>query len=129
MERYAQVMPVFGFLHMGAEYSSEADKVQQDLAHRVIDAGAEFVIANNPHWVQNAEIYKDRLIVYSTGNFIFDQDFNEEVKRSANIVVEFELGYDDSLKGWLELADECLVYQDDCLKKIEDGDLQNLNLI
>ncbi len=128
IEEYAQVMPVFAFLHMGAEYEAQADSVQQSIARRVIDAGAEFVIANNPHWVQNAEIYKDKLIVSSTGNFIFDQDFNEEVKRSASIVVEIALDYDESLERWLVLGPDCAAYQDDCLAKVLQEGLQKLDV-
>ena len=128
MREYAEIMPVFAFLHMGAEYQPQADSIQQQLARRVIDAGAEFVIANNPHWVQNAELYEDKLIVYSTGNFIFDQNFDEEVKRSANIIVEVRLDYDDEVARWLDLSPDCAVYQDDCLHMAQTDGLQKLKL-
>ena len=125
MKQYAELMPVFAFMHMGAEYAASADGVQRSLAHRVIDAGADFVIANNPHWVQNAELYKDKLIVYSTGNFIFDQAFNEEVKRSANIVVDVSADYEDqALAGWLELGPACAVSGDNCLERARAAGLE-----
>lgn len=127
MEEYAAVMPVFAFLHMGAEYAAQADSVQRDLARRVIDAGAEFVIANNPHWVQDAELYKGKPIVYSTGNFIFDQAFNEEVKRSASIIVELSANYDDSLADWLKLGAECAAFKDDCLEQAVSQDLSRID--
>ena len=123
IEEYAAVMPVFAFLHMGAEYQPAADGLQELMAHQAIDAGAEFVIANNPHWVQNAELYKDKLIVYSTGNFIFDQAANEEVKRSANIVIEISADYDDELAAWLELAEECASWRDGCLEAARQAGL------
>ena len=119
LKEYAELMPVFAFLHMGAEYAAEADGIQETLARRTIDAGADFVIANNPHWVQNAELYKGKLIVYSTGNFIFDQAFNEEVKRSASIVVDISADYGESSAGWLELGPTCAAFGDDCLIKAE----------
>ena len=113
---------------MGAEYRAKADAIQQRIARQIIDAGADFLIANNPHWVQNAEVYKDKLIVYSTGNFIFDQYFNEEVKRSASIILEIETTYTPLLQAWLDLGQTCLVHKDDCLKQAKELDLQRLDI-
>ncbi|MDR2945639.1 MAG: CapA family protein [Candidatus Adiutrix sp.] len=39
------------------------------LAHAVIDAGADLVIGHGPHVPRGLEIYKNRLIAYSLGNF------------------------------------------------------------
>lgn len=38
-------------------------------SHTMIDAGADIVIGHGPHIVRAVEIYKDRLIAYSLGNF------------------------------------------------------------
>ena len=40
-----------------------------DFARRVIDAGAELVIGHGPHVPRAMELYKQRLIAYSLGNF------------------------------------------------------------
>ena len=37
--------------------------------HTVIDAGADIVLGHGPHVMRGMEIYKDRLIAYSMGNF------------------------------------------------------------
>src|SRR5215213_8360718 len=37
----------------------------------VVDAGADLVLGHGPHVVRGMEVYKDRLIVYSLGNFAF----------------------------------------------------------
>lgn len=37
--------------------------------HTVIDAGADLVLGHGPHVMRGLEIYKDRLIAYSLGNF------------------------------------------------------------
>jgi poly-gamma-glutamate synthesis protein (capsule biosynthesis protein) len=58
--------------HWGTEYEATANSHQQTLAHKVIDAGADLVLGHHPHVIQGLEIYKDRLIVYSMGDFIFD---------------------------------------------------------
>lgn len=45
-----------------------------DFAHACIDAGAHAVIGHGPHILRGIEIYKQRPIFYSLGNFIFQND-------------------------------------------------------
>ena len=45
---------------------------ERNLAHKVIDAGADLILGQHPHVVQGLEIYKNKLIAYSLGNFVFD---------------------------------------------------------
>jgi poly-gamma-glutamate synthesis protein (capsule biosynthesis protein) len=66
--------------HWGKEYERQpmpAPAVAPDnpieLGHVAIDAGADVVIGNHPHWVQGVEIYKSHLIAYAHGNYVFDQ--------------------------------------------------------
>jgi hypothetical protein len=40
-----------------------------EFAHAMIDAGADIVLGSGPHVVRPMEIYHDRLIAYSLGNF------------------------------------------------------------
>jgi hypothetical protein len=40
-----------------------------EFAHTVIDAGADLVIGHGPHVMRPVELYRDRLIAYSLGNF------------------------------------------------------------
>jgi len=47
-----------------------------EFAHGVIDAGADIVFGHGPHVVRAAELYKDRFIIYSMGNFCTAGDFN-----------------------------------------------------
>lgn len=72
-EREADVVVVQ--LHAGVEYST----VRSDLVRRVtelaVDGGADLVIAHHPHVYQGAAFQDDALILYSLGNFMFDQDF------------------------------------------------------
>ena len=69
-------------IHWGEEYEKQFNKKQQDLAHLMINAGADIIIGHHPHVVQGIEIYKGKLICYSLGNFTFDQYFSEVQKRS-----------------------------------------------
>ena len=63
---------VVTFMHWGIELDETPTKKQQLLAHHLIDAGADVVIGAHPHVTQTIEWYKDRPIIYSLGNFVFD---------------------------------------------------------
>jgi poly-gamma-glutamate synthesis protein (capsule biosynthesis protein) len=126
-QKFAKIMPVFGFAHMGREYIPKAEDTQVSIAHQIIDSGAEFVIANQSHWVQNTEVYKNKLIVYSTGNLIFDQ-LDTETNRGDNIDVTINVKEDDNVKKWLALGPSCFVYQDSCLAKAEQEGLKKVQL-
>lgn len=57
--------------HWGEELSHTPKEYQQQLAHLMIDAGADAVIGHHPHVLQPVEFYKGKLIAYSLGNFAF----------------------------------------------------------
>ncbi|MTD54411.1 CapA family protein [Amycolatopsis pithecellobii] len=65
-------------LHWGVPfcYLPEAQgplaRYQQPLARRLIDAGADLIIGHHPHCLHPVEFYAHGLILYSTGNFVFD---------------------------------------------------------
>jgi poly-gamma-glutamate capsule biosynthesis protein CapA/YwtB (metallophosphatase superfamily) len=40
-----------------------------EFAHAMVDAGADLVLGHGPHVVRPMELYRDRLIAYSLGNF------------------------------------------------------------
>ncbi|WP_067678931.1 CapA family protein [Nocardia miyunensis] len=44
----------------------------QPLAHRLIDAGANAILGSGPHMLRGIELYRNRPICYSLGNFIFN---------------------------------------------------------
>ena len=53
------------------------------IAHMAVDAGADLIIGNHPHWVQGVEMYKGRFIAYAHGNFIFDQMWSRETREGV----------------------------------------------
>ncbi|HEU5439619.1 MAG TPA: CapA family protein [Ktedonobacterales bacterium] len=67
---------VIPYFHWGIEYTKDPTSDQQRAARAAIDAGADMVLGNHPHWIQGIERYKGKLIIYSFGNFIFDQDWS-----------------------------------------------------
>ena len=81
----AQADFVIPFVHWGIEYVTSVDAEQRQLAQVAIDAGADLVVGAHPHVIEPYEFYKDKLIVYSLGNFVFD-NMLEEVVRRGNIL-------------------------------------------
>jgi len=67
--------------HWGYEYHTQPNDRQKYLAHLAIDNGADLVVGNHPHWIQPVEVYKDKVIMYSHGNFIFDQEWSKKTKQ------------------------------------------------
>lgn len=67
-------------MHAGTEYKTYPNKMQRDFAHAAIDAGADLVIGHHPHVVETAEKYKNGYIIYSLGNFVFDQMWSNETR-------------------------------------------------
>jgi poly-gamma-glutamate synthesis protein (capsule biosynthesis protein) len=75
-------------MHWGEEYKTESSQAQKNLARKIIDAGADLIVGHHPHVVQEYERYKDKMIFYSLGNFIFDQYFSEETQQGLAVRLE-----------------------------------------
>ncbi len=104
--------------HYGNEYEAKANARQKSLSRKAIDAGARIVVGHHPHVVEEVERYKDGVIAYSLGNFIFDQNFSEETKQG--LVLQVVL---DGKK--IAEVNQAIVRQDDHLipRLAEDSDL------
>lgn len=76
------------YVHWGEEYVLKHNKTQERLAEHLIDRGIDLVIGHHPHVVQDVGIYKDRVIVYSLGNFVFDQYFSTDVQEGLALSLE-----------------------------------------
>lgn len=80
---------VIVYAHWGNEYELVQSESQKNIAHSFIDSGADLIIGSHPHVVQPIEIYKNKAIFYSLGNFVFDQYFSEDVKNELVILSSF----------------------------------------
>ena len=63
-------------LHWGVEYGVDETEEQEKIAKALIDAGADVIIGSHPHVLQPIQTYKDGIIFYSMGNFVFDQGWS-----------------------------------------------------
>lgn len=75
--------------HWGNEYKPHTAE-QERLAHALIDHGADLIVGAHAHVVQGVESYRGRPIIYSLGNFIFDQYWSEPTQRGAAAHITLE---------------------------------------
>jgi len=78
--------------HWGTEYQTHPTDNQIKLAHIAVDNGANLVLGNHPHWIQDSEVYKGKFITYAQGNTIFDQDWSQETKEGVLYKFEYQNG-------------------------------------
>lgn len=77
------------YLHWGVEFVDHPSFEQQSFAHWLIEIGFDMVIGMHPHVMQGYEVYKDKYIFYSLGNFIFNMAY-EPTNYSAVINVDIQ---------------------------------------
>lgn len=77
-------------MHAGTEYKRYPAQNQIEFAHVAIDAGADIVIGHHPHWIQNIEIYQNKPIFYSLGNFVFDQMWSQDTREGLIVKLNFK---------------------------------------
>jgi poly-gamma-glutamate synthesis protein (capsule biosynthesis protein) len=75
--------------HWGDEREYYPNDIQKYLAKYSIDNGADLIVSQHPHVVQGIEIYKDKVIAYSLGNFCFGGNRNPSDKRTFILQVKF----------------------------------------
>ncbi|MGX9147934.1 CapA family protein [Mesorhizobium sp. 128a] len=80
---------------------------EQSFARKMIDGGADAYIGHGPHLLRGIEIYKGRPIVYSLGNFFYDDlrtpagaDMFEAYGRDPRIDTDAEVTVDEEAKGY-----------------------------
>ena len=76
--------------HWGVEYQSQPNERQRYLAHLAIDHGADLIIGHHPHILQPIEYYQAKPILYSLGNFVFDQMWSQETRTGAIALITIE---------------------------------------
>lgn len=80
------------YVHWGDEYVLVPNERQRQFAKTLIALGADVIIGHHPHVVQSVEIIDGVPVLYSLGNFIFDQYFSTAVQ--TGLVVDLVLSAD-----------------------------------
>ena len=86
-------------LHYGEEYNNFHSEGQTKMAYRMIDAGADLVVGTHPHVLQGMEVYNDRLILYSIGNFVFGGNSNIRYIQTIIPRITFKFSDDNEYLG------------------------------
>ena len=72
------------YIHWGNEDTHEVTNSQKTMGHEFIDAGADIVIGGHSHVLQGIEYYNGKPIIYSLGDFWF----NDETKETGVIEID-----------------------------------------
>jgi len=75
--------------HWGNEFIDYPSYKQKNFARLCIDMGCDLILGHHPHVIQGYELYKDKPVFYSLGNFVFDMLWNKRLIRS--LIAGFEL--------------------------------------
>ncbi|WP_154989416.1 CapA family protein [Priestia megaterium] len=81
--------------HWGEEYDTTPSPRQKGLAKAMADAGADIILGHHPHVLQPIDTYKNTVIFYSLGNFVFDQGWSAS-RESA--LVQYKLKKDGTAR-------------------------------
>jgi len=84
--RYDYVLVSF---HWGVEYKDHCNADQVADGRRAVDAGADMVLSHHPHVIQCIERYRNAIIAYSLGDFVFD---HYSRKTGEAFILDAELG-------------------------------------
>lgn len=99
-----QVDIVIVNMHIGAEGSKYIHVTKKEeyflgedrgnphlFAHSMIDAGADIIIGNGPHVLRGIELYHNRLIAYSLGNFATTTGINISGKSGYSTILKIKV--------------------------------------
>lgn len=77
--------------HWGANWGYYPDPEHIPFAHALVDAGADIIFGHSAHVFQGVEIYKNKPILYSTGDFIDDYAIDEIERNDESFIFMIEL--------------------------------------
>lgn len=79
-------------MHWGEEYKNRASDNQVEIGQQLVDAGADVIIGHHPHVDQEIERYNEGWIIYSLGNFVFDQSWSQETMQGLLAEIQIQNG-------------------------------------
>lgn len=110
-------------LHMGAEGENKyivEDKDEIFMGHnrgnvyqysrKLIDYGADAVVSSGPHTIRPIELYKDKVIAYSLGNFLTVGNFNLSGKNAYTFLLKLNFNTKDVKAEILPLIQTKSIY-------------------
>lgn len=109
-------------------------------AHAVIDAGADMVIGHGPHVLRALEIYKEKIIAYSLGNFLTYGNINLSGINGITVILHAEINPDSGnfLRGRLlsikQIGNGIPIFDEtnegfDLIKSLTNEDIPNAHVL
>lgn len=126
LERMKALHPdvmIFVF-HWGNEYIHLPSLEQRQLAHKLIDGGVHLIIGHHPHVIQPYEQYKNGHIIYSLGNFCFDDVQSDHFSKGmiARVTIQEQEIKKISFEGVI-VQDQA--YTDDLVRSMDSREFDN----
>lgn len=108
------------FLSEYDEYSTVKFRPNEndiELRHWAIDHGADLVICHHPHIIHGIEVYKNKVIAHSLGNYVFELEYSETMPSMIlNTNLDQQGFYDFTIIP---------IFIDDYIPKRAEGELGN----
>ena len=76
--------------HWGTNWTENPTAERIELAHKIIELGADAILGHSSHQLHGVEVYKGRPIIYDMGSFFFDTVGQGRLRFSAGFVLEFD---------------------------------------
>lgn len=108
---------VLAYVHWGTEYSYELEEVQLTTGKEYLDAGADVVIGAHSHCLQGMEYHEGKPIIYSLGNYWF----NEKTLDTMLLDLHF---YGDDEGGQLEVQVIPAIQSEYCTRIVTEEEEQ-----
>ncbi len=81
-----QVDMVIISLHWGPNMRQRPTQAYIDAAHQMVDAGADIIHGHSAHIFQGIETYKNKLIMYDTGDFVDDYHVDPALRNDQGLL-------------------------------------------
>lgn len=79
-------------MHWGPNMKERPSRSFVSFAHALIDAGADIVHGHSAHIFQGVEVYKDKLIMYDTGDFVDDYYVDPLLRNDRSFLFVVKVG-------------------------------------
>ncbi|MEX0939785.1 MAG: CapA family protein [Candidatus Babeliales bacterium] len=84
----SQVDFLIASIHWGPNMREKPTQEFIDFAHQMIDAGIDIIHGHSAHIFQGIEVYKNKLILYDTGDFIDDYMIDPKLRNDISFFYE-----------------------------------------
>ncbi len=87
LSAYATDTYKVAYIHWGTEYVNTHTTAVEKTAQELADLGFNLIVGHHPHVVQDIAVVNGVPVVYSLGNFIFDQYFSTPVQEGLAVAL------------------------------------------